>query len=177
MSISVKITEKMNQLDDLHTQFDVANKQFDEYRKKLDKQLDVEALELIQSTLPETEYQKILNEQLDQESMDLLKSKISELRLELMELESHIRTLDDEISKLRENPNYVLRADQIESAVKLVSVVMIFPFAISAAYESVYSYKKGSKSENASKFGLGCMVTGFITIAAGLALIFIFLQL
>lgn len=177
MSISVKITEKMNERDGLQTQFDVANKQFDEYKKKLNNQLDAEALGLIQSTLPEDEYQKILNEQLDQESADLLKSKISELELEFMGLESHIKTLDEEITKLQENDNFVLRSDQIESAVKLVSVVMIFPFAISAAYESLQSLKKTREKEDASGFGLRWMVTGFIAIAVGLGLIFYLLQL
>jgi hypothetical protein len=175
LSISVKVTEKTNQLDEQRTQFNIASNQLKEYKKKLGNQLDAEALELVQSTLPNAEYQKILNEQLDHESLDLLKSKISELNVQLMGIEPHIKSLEEDISALKRTRNIVLSSDEIESAVKLISVVMIFPFAISAAYESIHSYKWATK--DASRIGLGSMVAGFIAIAVGLTLLFIFLQL
>ena len=168
----------MNERDQLFFEFGITKHQVSEYEKILERQVEPEELDFIKATYPEDVYKEILKEQLPAEFFNLMKAHLSELKLMLIDIGSKINITDSETKKLYGNPNFVLRNDEIESRVKTISVFMIIPFTISAAWESVNAYrKKESDTARASKWGVVTMVIGFGSIIGGLLSILYLLQL
>ena len=173
MSISVKMTDVLERLEELQNESDNLQALVKAYQVILGDRTPPDVLERLKSTLPPSEFNKILEKQTDPEKAKLIELDLPKLELKLIELEAKITVAQSKVEQIKDDDEFILRDDQIESRIRTVSVLMIIPFAVAAAWESIFSLRKKKKkdTERASTVGMICMVIGFGTVVLGLGII------